>query len=60
MAKLQKIETTHYIYEYELNEEELALYISDPDTFWEDFSDEWNDPYMDVDSTQPEINFLEE
>jgi hypothetical protein len=44
MAKLQKIETTHYIYEYELSEDELALYNSNPDEFWDSFEEEWEDP----------------
>ena len=60
MAKLQKIETTHYIYEYELTEEELQMYLDDAEAFWDQFDDEWGDPYMDVDSTQPEIDLIED
>ena len=33
MAILQQIETTHYIYEYELTDEELELYETDEDVF---------------------------
>ena len=34
MAILQRIETTHYIYEYDLSREELELYETDEDAFW--------------------------
>ena len=61
MAKLQKIETTHYIYEYEMSQEDLELYSKDEDAFWDQFDeDNWGDYYMDVDSTGPEIEFYEE
>ena len=61
MAKLQKIETTHYIYEYELTEEELKLYQEDEDAFWEQFDeDNWGDYYMDVDSTPTDYDFIED
>ena len=60
MAKIQKIETTHYIYEYELSEEELLQYQEDEDAFWDQFSEEWGDPYWDVDSTPTEYNFIED
>ncbi len=61
MAKVQKIETTHYIYEYELSEEELKQFNEDEEAFWDQFEeDNWGDYYMDVDSTQPEYNFLED
>ena len=60
MAKIQKIETTHYIYEYELSEEELQLYLEDEQAFWDQFEEEWGDPYLDVDSTPTEYDFLED
>jgi len=60
MAKLQKIETTHYIYEYELSEDELALYNKNSDEFWDNFEEEWGEPFWDVDSTPTEINFLKD
>jgi len=60
MAKLQKIETTHYVYEYELSEEELKQYHEDEDAFWDQFDeDNWGDYYMDVDSTDTEVNLLD-
>jgi hypothetical protein len=37
MAKIQKIETTHYIYEYVLSEEELKMYLKDENAFWDEF-----------------------
>lgn len=49
--KLQKIETTYYIYEYELSEEELKLYQEDEDAFWDQWDeDNWGDYRMDVDT----------
>ena len=59
MAKVQKIETTHYIYEYELSEEELKMYLEDEDAFWDQFNEEWDDPYMDVDSTPTTYDFID-
>jgi len=50
MAKIQKIETTHYIYEHELSEDELALYNENPEEFWDTFEEEWGEPFWDVDS----------
>ena len=60
MAKLQKIETTHYIYEYELSEKENKLYLESPDEFWDNFEEEWSDPHWDVDSTPTELNYIED
>jgi hypothetical protein len=61
MAKIQKVETTHYVYEYELSDEELKLYQENEDEFWEQWDeDNWGDYYMDVDSTPTEINLIEE
>ena len=60
MAKLRKIETTHYIYEAELTDEQYELYQNDEEAFWDSFDDdEWGDPYMDVDSTPSEIDIVE-
>lgn len=59
MAILQRIETTHYIYEYELTDEELELYETDEDAFWEQMDDDgWSDPDMDVDSTPIEYKLI--
>jgi hypothetical protein len=61
MTKIQKVETTHYVYEYELSDEELKLYQENEDEFWEQWNeDNWGDYYMDVDSTPLEINLIEE
>lgn len=62
MAKLQKTETTYYIYEYEMSNEDLELYSRDEDTFWDQFEeDDWGDCcIVDVDSTPPEIEFYED
>ncbi len=59
--KLQKIETTHYIYEYELSEEELKFYQENPEAFWDQFDeDNWGEYYMDVDSIPVKIDLLDE
>jgi hypothetical protein len=41
MAKLQKIETDYRFYEYELTDEEYALYQEDEDQFWDEVEPEW-------------------
>lgn len=60
MAKAQKIETTHYIYEVELTEEQLKLYKEDESAFWDEMEMQWDDYYMDVDSTDTEFNVFED
>jgi hypothetical protein len=61
MAKLQKIETTNFIYEYELSDDEYQLYLNDSDSFWDTFDEDWGDCiYEDVDSVPTEINLIEE
>jgi hypothetical protein len=59
MAKIQKIETTHYIYEYVLSDEELQMYLKDENAFWDEFDGDWGEPDMDVDSTPVEYNFYD-
>jgi hypothetical protein len=61
MAKLQKIETTNFIYEYELSDDEYQQYLDDSDLFWDTFEEDWGDCiYEDVDSIPTEINLIEE
>lgn len=61
MAKLQKIETTNFIYEYELSDDELKQYRESPDEFWDEFEEDWGDcVYEDVDSIPTGINLIEE
>ena len=60
MAKAQKIETTHYIYEVELTDEQYKLYKEDESAFWDQMEMEWDDYYMDVDSTETELNVIED
>jgi hypothetical protein len=43
MAKLQKIETTNFIYEYELSDDELKQYRESTDEFWNEFEEDWGD-----------------
>ena len=61
MAKLRKIETTHYIYECELTDEQYQLFLEDEDAFWDQFDeDDWGDPDMDVDSTPTDIELIDD
>jgi hypothetical protein len=60
MPRVRKIETTHYVYEYTLTDEEHQLFLENEDAFWDQFDeDNWGDPYMDVDSTPTETEFID-
>tara|TARA_R110000822_G_scaffold67933_2_gene165315 strand:- start:176 stop:373 length:198 start_codon:yes stop_codon:yes gene_type:complete len=58
MSKIQKIETTHHVYEYELSEDELKLYFEDEDSFWDNFEGNWDGPYMDTNQPPTEYNII--
>jgi hypothetical protein len=60
MAKLEKIETTTYVYEYELSDDEYQQYLEDEDAFWSTFEENWELVEEDVDSIPTEINLLDE
>lgn len=41
MAKLRKTEIDYRFYDYELSDEEFALYQEDQDRFWDEVEPEW-------------------
>lgn len=63
MARLQKIVTVEYIYEYELTDEEYQKYLEDEDKFFETFDE--GEAFGDLlredwDSVPTEINLIED
>jgi hypothetical protein len=63
MAKLQKIVTIEYVYEYQLTDEEYQQYLEDEEKFMETFDEDeaFGDLlYEDVDSVPTEINLIED
>lgn len=63
MAKLQKIVTIEYVYEYQLTDDEYQQYLEDEGKFMETFDEDeaFGDLlYENVDTIPTEINLIED